>query len=115
MTKLLEEATIENAAAMRMALRAAFLTRLNVILTSADRLGAQYMIKFMATWILVRPLPDRTVHISLNFNTFIPNSRVMESPENVVNKFVNRHSRVVPSIQNSSREELEQRPGQTWR
>jgi hypothetical protein len=81
-----------------MAMGTAFLSSLDVILSSADGLRAQDTVKFMSTWVLACPFSDGIKHLSLDLDTFIPNSWVMKSSYNIIDDFVNRHPGILPSI-----------------
>jgi hypothetical protein len=69
-----------------------------VIFSIPDGLGAQDMINLMPTRILVRPLSNSVEHVFLNFNMLIPKGWVMESPEDIITNFLNRHPWVFPSV-----------------
>lgn len=94
MTKLLGEPAVKNTAAVRMSC----LSRLGVILPIADRLRAQDVIKFMTTRVLVCPLSDGIEHLPLNLDTLVPNGWVMESSDDIIDNFVDRHARVLPCV-----------------
>lgn len=50
---------------------------------------------------LICPLSHRLEHISLDLDSLIASCWVVESPEDVINNLINRHTRILPGIQNS--------------
>lgn len=50
----------------------------------------------------VDPLANRLEHTSLNLNSLVSDSRVVEGPKDIVDNLVNRHSGILPSIKNSA-------------
>lgn len=52
----------------------------------------------MSAWVVVSPLSDGIEHLFLNLDMFIPNGRVVESPQNVIDDFIDGHAGVLPGI-----------------
>jgi hypothetical protein len=73
-----------------------------MVMTSLDRFGAQNLVKVVAVWLLIYPISDSVEHGAMDLDRLVPESRVVESAENIIHHFVNRNPRVLPGIKNSS-------------
>lgn len=110
MTKLLEHSAVENATTVGMATVVILLARLNMVLASTDRFRAQNVVEIVTSRVFVCPLPNSVEHVPLDLDTFIPNSRVVESSKDVIDHLVDGNARVIPCIEDSARNLLVERP-----
>lgn len=74
----------------------------DVVLVVLDRLGGEEVGELVAARVLVGPLLDSGVHVTLDLNIVASSSRVVKCADHIVDDFVNGNRRVLPSIENST-------------
>lgn len=79
----------------------AITTGQDMVLASLDRLGREQVGQLVLESALICPLSHRLEHIPLDLDSLITSCWVVESPEDVINDLINRHTRIFPGIQNS--------------
>lgn len=73
-----------------------------VVVAGLDRSRAQDVVQIVAIWLLVNPFTDCIEHVSVDFDTLIAKSWMMEYSENISHHFIDWHSWVLPSIKDSA-------------
>lgn len=73
-----------------------------MVLTILDTLGPEETIQVLAVVVLISPLTDGVEHIALDFNALLASCGVVECTEDVVADIVNRYTRVLPCIQDTT-------------
>ena len=67
-----------------------------------DSLGGQETVEIMAVLGLLSPLAHRVEHFTLDLDVVVPVCRVMESTKNIVDNLVNRDTRVLPGVEDTT-------------
>lgn len=71
-----------------------------VVFAIAYRLRREELVDAVAC--LTDPGADSVEHIALDLNLLVPDSWMMESTENIVDHLVNRHSRILPGVEDTA-------------
>lgn len=74
----------------------------NMVLSSLDGFRRKHAVKFMTTWMLVGPQLDSFIHVSVNFNALVSQSRMVECTQHIVDNFVNRYIGIIPGKDNAT-------------
>ena len=56
----------------------------------------------MSIWLFFYPLSDSSKHVSMDFEVFVAESRMMEDVKDVPHDFINWNARILPGIENTS-------------
>lgn len=73
-----------------------------VIMAIFDRLGAQNMIELITIWLLVNPFLHCVEHVSVDLETLVSESWVMESSADITHHLINRDTGILPGIEDST-------------
>jgi hypothetical protein len=74
----------------------------DVVLTFFDRLGGEDGLELVALWVFVSPLLDRREHVSVELYVVVAKARMVESSQDIVGNFVDRHSRILPRVEDTA-------------
>lgn len=64
------------------------------------------MIKTTAVWLFVDPFSNSVEHVPMDLEVLVAERRVMKNTYNVIHHLINRYSRVLPSIENTTTTKL---------
>ena len=56
----------------------------------------------MGIWLFFYPLSNSSEHVSMNFEVFVAESRMVEDVKNILHDFINWNARILPGIENTS-------------
>jgi hypothetical protein len=82
-----------------------------VVFSSFDKGRAQDAVQLVTVGLLVYPLAYGVEYVSVDFDALVPECRVVESAEDVVHYFFDGDARVLPGVDNSRSNVLENGSG----
>lgn len=74
----------------------------DMVLVVLDGLGGEKMGELVAARVLIGPLLDSGIHVTLNLDLVVSGSGVVERADHIVDDFVNWDRRVLPGVENST-------------
>jgi hypothetical protein len=80
-----------------------FFSECLVVLSSSDGSRTENAIQIMGVWLLLDPFSNSIEHISMDFDTLVPQGWVVEYSKDIIHHLINQYSWMLPRIKNTTK------------